>query len=89
MDSGLVSPKRRDVVSALETWRRGAGLSYAELSARLGTKGEQTVWRYCLPIGHKAARIPRPEIMRRIYVLTAGVVRPDHFYDLPDLALAA
>lgn len=30
--------------------------------------------------------VPAPEMMVRIYVWTNGQVRPDDFYDLPDLA---
>ena len=32
--------------------------------------------------------IPRPDLMRKIYVLTNGVVTPNDFYDLPELATA-
>lgn len=31
------------------------------------------------------ARIPRPDPMRRIYLLTEGLVDPNSFYDLPDV----
>lgn len=32
--------------------------------------------------------VPAPEMMIRIYVWTNGQVRPDDFYDLPDLPAA-
>lgn len=38
-----------------------------------------TVCRYIN--GH---RIPSKEIMQKIYAVTGGHVRPDHFYDLPE-----
>lgn len=43
--------------------------------------GENSVCvnRYCL-----GTRIPRPEVMRKIYVATNGAVTPNDFYGLPD-----
>ena len=34
-----------------------------------------------------STRMPEPDIMRAIYAVTGGRVRPDDFYDLPDLGL--
>lgn len=34
-------------------------------------------------------RIPTKEIMQKIYEVTHGFVRPDHFYDLPVLQVPA
>lgn len=33
----------------------------------------------------KGKRIPSKKIMQKIYEVTGGHVRPDHFYDLPDI----
>jgi hypothetical protein len=34
-------------------------------------------------------KIPDPESMAKIYMFTLGMVRPDHFYDLPRLSRPA
>lgn len=66
-------------MNALDHWRRDQGLDYQQLAKRLQVNHESAS-RYC-----KGRRIPAPVIMRRIYATTAGEVRPDHFYDLPEL----
>lgn len=44
--------------------------------------------RYCQPLNAKHFRVPRKDEMKALYVFTKGAVRPDHFYDLPDIGTA-
>lgn len=37
----------------------------------------------------KQTRVPKPALMRRIFLVTGGAVQPNDFFDLPDLKLAA
>lgn len=46
----------------------------------------RAVWRYMLPPHDPRAQIPHRAVMRRIFIQTGGKVRPDDFYDLPDLS---
>lgn len=39
--------------------------------------------KYCL-----GQRIPRPDVMRKIFDATNGAVTPNDFFDLPDIALS-
>jgi len=67
--------------SRFDAWRRAERLTYAQLGRRYGVD-LQTVYRHCLPPGARHHRVPRPALMVRIYEVTGGAVRPDHFYAL-------
>jgi len=60
----------------LITWRKSRKLSQAALAAKLGVRAA-TVTRYELGV-----RMPKPDVMARIYIVTGGKVRPTDFYDL-------
>lgn len=63
----------------LGPWRRENKLTIGRLAEKLA-RSDMTVSRYC-----NERRIPEPETMRRIYVVTQGEVQPNDFYDLPEL----
>ncbi|WP_017979869.1 hypothetical protein [Sphingomonas melonis] len=50
-------------------------LSYAAFGRMIGTKYARTVERYA-----KGQQPPNPEMLRRIYEATAGVVTPNDFF---------
>lgn len=59
----------------LRDWRKSRGVSPEELAERLGCH-RTTVVRYEL------RRVPDPEMMRKIVLVTDGAVQPNDFYDL-------
>lgn len=65
---------------ALKTYLAEKKLSVSDLAAGIGVP-HPTASRYVNGI-----RIPRKREMAAIYMFTAGEVRPDDFYDLPDLS---
>jgi transcriptional regulator with XRE-family HTH domain len=70
----------------LADWRRSEGMTQQQLADALDCI-LTTVARY-----EAGQRIPEPENMRRLFVLSNGKVQPNDFYALPDLttdALAA
>lgn len=68
----------------LAAHRREAGLTIKALAEFLGCD-RQTLRRYELPRGVGEARVPGSAMMLRIFSWSGGVVRPDSFYDLPEL----
>lgn len=72
----------------LREYRESVSKTRAAAAGEIGTAVE-TMRRYELPPGHPSAAIPAREIMRRIYVWSAGTVTPNDFYDLPVLEQAA
>lgn len=54
------------------------GLTASQFGVRIGVSRGAAL-RYAT-----GARIPHPEIMARIYVVTGGAVTPNDFYDLPE-----
>lgn len=65
----------------LAVWRKTESLTQAELADRLGVSQPHVSM---MERAHDPA-IPAPEVMRLIYLLSNGAVRPDDFYDLPPL----
>ena len=51
-----------------------------DLAQRIGVARLQQVLRYEMPFGAPEHRIPRPDIMRRIFLVTGGEVEPNDFY---------
>ena len=45
----------------------------------------QTLRRFELPRNLAEARVPAPFMMGKIYKWSGGAVRPDSFYELPEL----
>lgn len=64
----------------LDAWIRAERLTLAGAAARIGLTTPEVVRRY-----RAGLAIPRPAIMRRIYVATGGEVQPNDFYNLPSL----
>lgn len=63
----------------LADWRRSNGMTQQHLADALDCI-LTTVARY-----EAGRRIPEPDIMRKIFVLTSGAVQPNDFYALPPL----
>lgn len=63
----------------LGDWRREKGLTQQDVADAIECV-LPTVARY-----EAGSRVPEQDAMRRIFVFTRGAVRPDDFYDLPDL----
>lgn len=53
-----------------------------DFAAHIGEKPAR-ICMYCL-----GRRIPRPDVMRKIFDATNGAVTPNDFFDLPDIALS-
>ena len=68
----------------LAAHRREAGLTIKALAEFLGVD-RQTLRRYELPRGVDEARVPGHIMMLKIFMWSGGAVRPDSFYDLPEL----
>lgn len=62
-------------------------LTPVEFGKRIGRK-RLAVYRYMLPPENPQSRLPGRATMLAIFVATAGAVRPDDFYELPDLESA-
>jgi transcriptional regulator with XRE-family HTH domain len=58
------------------------GLTLCELAPEVGVS-PSGMSRYA-----RGSRIPSPEVMRRIYIVTCGAVTPNDFYGLPDGSLS-
>lgn len=63
----------------LAQWRRASGKSQLQVAEAIGSTAA-SIARY-----EAGTRIPEAGAMRALYLLTHGAVRPDDFYDLPDL----
>lgn len=66
----------------LADWRKEKGWTQAQLGRAIGV---------AQPVVSDMERadnpsIPKPVTMRRIYLVTAGAVTPNDFYDLPDIS---
>ena len=68
----------------LAAHRLAEGLTIKALAEFLDCD-RQTLRRYELPRGLREARVPAPDMMKKIFCWSGGVVRPDSFYDLPEL----
>lgn len=68
----------------LDEWRLSEKLSHKQLGELIGCKGHMA-YVYCCDPADPAFRMPRPDRMRRIYVVTNGAVGPASFYRLPEL----
>lgn len=83
---------RQDVANspgnAFDGWRRARGLTFEQLGQGYGVSAADA-WKHCQAVDSKAARVPRPAAMLRIYAMTGRAVRPDHFYALPVDAVEA
>jgi transcriptional regulator with XRE-family HTH domain len=66
----------------LVEWRRQEGLSQVELADRLGCDQSYV----SLIERGEPERMPRRDMMVKIYRVTRGAVAPNDFYDLPDLS---
>lgn len=62
----------------LDEFRRAHGWSVSELAKKLGLHDARSAQRYL-----SGARMPRPDVMRRIIDVTEGKVGPADFYALP------
>lgn len=69
--------------SKLRGWCEEKRINFSEGARRIQTVPD-TFRRYAL-----GQRLPRPPHMVSIYILTAGAVTPNDFYDLPALPEAA
>jgi hypothetical protein len=58
-------------------WIKYEGLSLGAVARRLGLADASVVRHYA------AGRVPRPEIVEKIYVESSGLVAPADWYDLP------
>jgi len=56
-------------------WRKSKKMSRAELAKLLGLSNPTVIYRY-----ETGARVPRPEIMKRIVQLTKGEVSANDFF---------
>lgn len=74
----------RPAPSRFDAWRRSQNLTYKQLAQGYGVS-EQQAYVHCRPPGSRLHKVPRPALMRRIYVFTAAAVTPNDFYDLPPL----
>lgn len=64
----------------LREWRERNRMSLGDVARRVGVSNATAVRRW-----EVGGRVPRPHQMAAIYVLTAGAVTPNSFYDLPAL----
>ena len=71
------------MASDLKSYLDKNKISYGAFATRIGV-GRSSVYRYAAGV-----RVPEPDVMIRIYLVTNGAVEPNSFYDLPDLAAAA
>lgn len=55
-------------------------LTIGEFARRIQVRSHTTVHRY-----KRGEKIPRRDVMRRIYIATGGSVAPNDFYDLPEV----
>lgn len=74
----------------LNRWMSENGVSLRVMQGRLRRQtgievGYELVRRWSLPFDHQYFRMPGRAQMRAIYIVTRGAVRPDYFYDLPDI----
>jgi hypothetical protein len=81
VDGTLQTPEQ---VSPFDAWRRAQGLTYAQLGALYGVGHNQAYFHSRMP-GSPRHKVPRGDVMKEIVRLTDGAIRPDHFYDLPEL----
>lgn len=63
----------------LAEWRKQEGYTQQRLADELETAQS---WIALIERSNDA-KVPAPELMRRIYRLTRGAVTPNDFYDLP------
>lgn len=68
----------------LDEWRLREGLTYRELSKRIGCPVGMA-YAYCLDPEAGEFRLPRPDRMAIIWRFTHGEVPPASFYKLPVL----
>lgn len=65
-------------------WVKDRKLSWAQAAELIGVGDARHAWRYA------HGTVPRTaEMVSRIYLLTAGQVTPNDFYDLPELPASA
>lgn len=62
----------------LDEYRKEKGLTYNDIAAAIGLGNPMTVMRYC-----KGQRIPKPDMMKKIYDFSGGAVAPSDYYDFP------
>lgn len=63
-------------------WKIKNKYTWSGLACTLGVSDGNIVRRWCLPLDDDSRKIPRKEMMRKIYKLTNGQVQPNDFYDL-------
>ena len=63
----------------LEDWRRARDLTFEELGRQYGVAAS-AAFVHCLPLSHERAKLPRPEVLSRIFKMTRGEVTPNDFY---------
>ena len=63
----------------LRQWRISGGLTQARAATR--AQVARRTWH----LWEQGAAIPTPDAMRRLYLLTQGIVTPNDFYNLPTL----
>lgn len=68
----------------LKQWRERNGISQEAAARLFGVRNATVVSKW--EIGRQ---LPRKQYMRAIYLKTGGMVTPNDFYDLPELAIAA
>lgn len=75
---------RGRMANRLKEWRESQqpALSKAEFAARIGVS-ERTLNHYECDFDNADYRIPRMDLMVRIFEATGGAVGPEHFYPLP------
>lgn len=64
-------------------WKIKNGYTWAGLAHVFGVSDGNIVRRWCLPLDDGARKIPRREMMLKIYELTNGEVEPNDFYLKP------
>jgi hypothetical protein len=74
-----LKPRKRTPFSR---WMWEHGLRPKDLEKALGRSWE-SVRKFALDFDDPARVIPPPEVMDRIVALTAGAIRPGHFYEPP------
>lgn len=61
-------------------WKIKNGYTWKGLAHALDVSDGNIIRRWCLPLNDPARKIPRKEMMLKIFKLTEGEVEPNDFY---------
>lgn len=76
----IIYPQWLNISMTLKEFINQQKIALESFCKEIGLGASTSIYRYI-----RGERIPAPDVMRRIYVVTGGSVQPNDFYDLPPL----